>query len=118
MAETQKHILICGGTSRGGLDAAHLLTAQGLKCIVAGRNPPEDGTGLTYEAVDFASVDSVTAFSSRLSAYDIATCVFFQRSRSADILESMQVSVAASVAIVAALEKNLSANKGAVIFIG
>lgn len=118
MADKSKHILICGGTSRGGLDTAHLLTQDGFKCIVAGRHPPEDGEGLAYEAVDFADAASVNAFGGRLGAYDIDTCVFFQRSRSEDILESMQVTVAASVAIVKDLEKSLGANKGVVIFIG
>jgi NAD(P)-dependent dehydrogenase (short-subunit alcohol dehydrogenase family) len=118
MADKTRHILICGGTSRAGLDAARLLTQDGFKCIVAGRHPPEGGEDLIFEAVDFADVASVNAFGSRLGIYNIDTCVFFQRSRSEDILESVQVAVAAPVAIVKALKKSLGANKGAVIFIG
>lgn len=117
MADKGKHILICGGASRGGLDAARLLAKDGFKVIAAGRTAPEGG-GLTFEQVDFAKPDSVAAFCTRIAAYDIDTCVFFQRSRSEDILESMQVAVVSSVAIVKALEASLGKNKGAVVFIG
>jgi 3-oxoacyl-[acyl-carrier protein] reductase len=124
MAENAKTFLICGGASRAGLDVARLLVKRGAKCIVAGRTRPDEDCerepDLVYEPVDFSAAASVEAFCKRLSnsTYDIACCAFFQRSRSDDVLEGMQVSVVASAAIVEALEARLAANQGSVVFIG
>jgi NAD(P)-dependent dehydrogenase (short-subunit alcohol dehydrogenase family) len=127
MTEKAHHVLICGGTSRAGLDAARLLAAQGHRCTVAGRAPPEPGPDavldrlLTFEQVDFADPRSVDDFCRRLRAapnLDIKTCVFFQRSRSEDVLEAIRVGVVSSVSVVSAIEDSLARAKGAVIFIG
>lgn len=125
ISERSKTFMICGGTSRAGLDVARILAARGAKCIVAGRNPPSDEDGgadkLSYEAVDFSKTASVDAFSKRISdtSYPaIDCCVFFQRSRSADLLEGMQVSIVSSTTIVATLHAKLASIQGSVIFIG
>jgi len=110
--------LICGGTSRAGLDVARLLGGRGHHCIVAGRKRPDacdSQPRLTYESVDFAVPSSVADFCKRLSGRrDIAHAVFFQRARTEDVLESVQVQVAASAAIVEALAPQI----GSAVFIG
>jgi NAD(P)-dependent dehydrogenase (short-subunit alcohol dehydrogenase family) len=118
VADKDKHILICGGTSRAGLDAARLLVKDGFKCIVAGRGPLEQENGLHFEAVDFSLPDSVTKFCERISEFNIDTCVFFQRSRGEDILKSVQVSVVSSLEIIKTLETVLISNRGSILFIG
>lgn len=127
MSSTPPDILICGGTSRAGLDAARLLSADGFRCIVGGRTPlldsdiKESRNRMIWEEVDFSDAKSIGIFCDRLASnkdYNVGHCVFFQRSRSSDILESIQVSLVSSVAIIEALEQSISDYQGSITFIG
>jgi len=119
-------ILICGGTSRSGLDVAELLSANGHRCIVGGRSRPEVKSEqakrqIVWEEVDFSYNASVSDFCARLTSntdYNIGHCVFFQRSRSTDLLESIQVSLVSSVTVVEALEQTVASHNGSITFIG
>lgn len=126
MSNSSPDILICGGTSRAGLDAAELLAADGYKCIVGGRKRPDLSSkevqqNIVWEEVDFSDKESVSSFCDRVTSntdYKIGHCVFFQRSRSTDLLESIQVSLVSSVSVVEALEQKVASCKGSITFIG
>ncbi len=119
-------ILLCGGTTRSGLDCAVELANSESRCVVAGRSAPPDSVlsdetrPILYEHVDFADPNSVDALCTALNSksYDIKDCIFFQRARSEDVIEGMQVAIAASDRIISALHEQLSRNAGSIIFIG
>ena len=122
MEKKGKKYLICGGITKSGKDVTQFLAIDGNHCIAVGKFKKEirkeDSESIQYIDCDFNDKVSVQNLCQILEKEEIDTCVFLQRSKSTDILESLNVGVKTSVEIIDSIKICLSKKKGNILFVG